>query len=200
MDNLLKIVKQTIVNEQEALAVVQENLQSDMIEILEVIDQCRGKIVFSGVGKSGHIGKKLAATYSSLGIPAIFVHSTEAVHGDLGMIGSDDVVILLSNSGETSEVLATIPSIKKIGSTLIAFTSKKDSSLAFGCDYQLIYTYEKEADSLNLAPTTSAIIMLSIGDAIAVGISEHRHFTATDFALYHPGGSLGAQLKESQEE
>lgn len=193
---MIEIVKQTIRNEQQALAMVENNICSNIIPVIELIDECKGKIVFSGVGKSGHIGEKLAATYASLGITAIFVHSTEALHGDLGMISSEDVVILLSNSGETHEVLSMIPSLRKIGSTIISFTSKKESTLSHLCDFQLIYSYEREADPLNLAPTTSAIIMLSIGDAIAIAISQKRNFTSEDFGLYHPGGALGAQLSK----
>lgn len=189
--------KRVIQIEQQALKNAVQNLDENFSQVVDVIDSREGKVVFTGVGKSGHIGEKLAATFSSLGTPAIFVHSTEALHGDLGMITGKDVVILLSNSGETTEVLNTLPSIKKIGAKTIAFTSKEESTLSQLCEYLLPYSYDYEADEHNLAPTTSAILMLSIGDSLAIVLSEKNKFTKEDFHLFHPGGSLGNQLEKT---
>ncbi|EOG03991.1 KpsF/GutQ family sugar-phosphate isomerase [Enterococcus faecium] len=196
MKNVLDRARAVIDTEQQALKSVGDNLDIDFLKIVNVVQKRKGKVVFTGVGKSGHIGKKVAATFSSLGITSIFVHSTEAVHGDLGMIRNEDVVFLLSNSGETKEVLSVIPSLNKIGCFKIAFTSKKNSSLAKACELTLAYSYENEADQLNLAPTTSAIIMLALGDSLGVTLSESTHFSSDDFHLYHPGGALGEKLEK----
>ncbi|GCF95486.1 isomerase [Enterococcus florum] len=193
--DILERAKEVISTEQQALQVVSENLSDDFLKIVQVIQERKGKVVFTGVGKSGHIGTKLAATFSSLGVTSIFVHSTEALHGDLGMINHDDIVFMMSNSGETAEILAMLPSLNKIGCTKIAFTSQPESSLSRSCEMTLSYQYETEADRLNLAPTTSAIIMLSLGDSLGVALSESLKFEREDFHLYHPGGALGAQLE-----
>lgn len=192
--DILERAKEVISTEQQALQFVGENLNDDFLKIVHTVQERKGKVVFTGVGKSGHIGAKLAATFSSLGVTSVFVHSTEALHGDLGMISQEDIVFMLSNSGGTAEVLAMIPSLNKIGCTKIAFTSQPDSALAKTCELTLSYQYETEADSLNLAPTTSAIIMLSLGDSLGVALSESLKFEREDFHLYHPGGALGAQL------
>ncbi|KAF1302627.1 MULTISPECIES: KpsF/GutQ family sugar-phosphate isomerase [Enterococcus] len=197
MENVLDRARAVIDTEQRALKSVGDNLNSEFLKVVHAVQKRKGKVVFTGVGKSGHIGQKLAATFSSLGITSIFVHSTEAVHGDLGMVNKEDVVFLLSNSGETREVLAVIPSLSKIGCFKIAFTSKKNSSLAHACDLTLAYSYENEADQLNLAPTTSAIIMLALGDSLGVTLSESANFSSDDFHLYHPGGSLGEKLEKT---
>lgn len=149
-----------------------------------------------GVGKSGHIGSKIAATLSSTGTPSFFVHSTEALHGDLGMIEEKDITILISNSGETNEVLNTIPSIQKIGAKIISITRNSESTLAKNSDVALTYAYDTEADHLNLAPTTSSTLCLVIGDCLATAVSENKGFKSEDFHLYHPGGSLGKQLSK----
>jgi arabinose-5-phosphate isomerase len=159
---------------------------------------CKGKVIVTGVGKSGHIGKKIAASLASTGTPAFFVHSTEGVHGDLGMIQQEDVVILISNSGETKEVLSLLPTLEKIGSKRISITSKEKSTLALSCDVVLAYQYEGEADHLGLAPTISSTLTLVIGDALAVALSILKDFKKEDFHLYHPGGSLGQQLTENK--
>lgn len=176
-----------------AIPIMDENYSN----VVKLIAQRKGKVVFTGVGKSGHIGEKLAATFSSLGTSSIFVQSTEAVHGDLGMIQKDDIVILLSNSGTTNEVLALMPSLGKIGVTTVAFTSRADSILAKDCDYTLIYSYDKEADQDNLAPSTSAVVMLAIGDSMGIVLSELKNFGTEDFYKYHPGGALGESLSMS---
>ncbi|MBQ2712343.1 MAG: SIS domain-containing protein [Clostridia bacterium] len=174
----------------------QENGQYDVV--LDLFQKCEGKLVFMGVGKSGHIGKKLAATFSSLGIPSFFVHSTEAMHGDLGMITPKDIAVLISNSGNTQEVVQNIAPLRANGVVTVAFTSGKDSLLAAGCDYQLLYPKAEEADALHLAPTVSSTLTLVLGDAIACALSERKGFTRADFYKYHPNGALGAMLKKEQ--
>lgn len=194
MDVLTRI-KKGLFGEAEGILKTAEKLDESVLSVLNVLRECQGKIVFSGVGKSGHIGKKLAATYASLGLPAFFVQSTESLHGDLGMIEQTDVVLLLSNSGSTAEVLAMLPNLKKIGCKTVAFTSKSDSILARKCDYVLKYHYDVEADDLNLAPTTSSTVMLALGDSIAITLAAESNFTPEKFHLFHPGGSLGSQLE-----
>lgn len=185
--------------EKEAIETLLSMDMDQYKNIAEEIDKCKGKVVFMGVGKSAHIGQKLAATFASLGIPSFFVHSTESMHGDLGMIECDDLVILMSNSGETKEVLQTIEPLRKIGSKLIAFTGSQDSSLAKECDRKLLYPKPVEADVNNLAPTSSTTMMLVLGDAIACEISEKRKFSRNDFHKFHPGGKLGDILEQEKE-
>lgn len=192
--SVLTYIKEVIAAEASAISALASQIGAEFEVAVELIRTCKGKVVVTGVGKSGHIGKKIAASLASTGTPAFFVHSTEGVHGDLGMIQEDDVVIMISNSGETAEVLGLLPSLAKIGAKRIAITSKKDSTLARSCDTALIYHYEKEADHLGLAPTTSSTITLVLGDALAVAVSRLNHFQKEDFHLYHPGGSLGQQL------
>ncbi len=191
-----ELVKQSIQIELDAIKQLLEYSQVDYESVCNVLMQSAGKVVFMGVGKSGHIGKKLAATFSSTGTPSFFVHSTEAVHGDLGMIQERDVVILISNSGNTKEVLSNLPTLKKIGCKTIAFTSNPRSELAHACDYKIIYPAQDEADHLKLAPTSSSTMTLVLGDAIACALSEARGFKNEDFFLYHPAGSLGKRLKD----
>ncbi len=189
-------VKLSINTELEAIKELVAHNEVDYETICDVLMQCKGKVVFMGVGKSGHIGKKLAATFASTGTPSFFVHSTEAVHGDLGMIQPQDVVILISNSGNTKEVLSNLPTLKIIGCPTIAFTSNPSSDLAKACDYCLAYPKHEEADALKLAPTSSSTLTLVLGDAIACALSDAKGFNRKDFHLYHPAGSLGKQLNE----
>ncbi len=198
--DVLRLLKQAAQVEAKAAARLVEQLDQSFVDAVELIQQCEGKVVVSGVGKSGLIGRKIAASLASTGTPAFFVHASEAVHGDSGMIEARDVVILLSNSGETSEVLNLLPVLEQIGCKKIAITSGRDSTLARACDLALIYTYEREADHLNLAPTTSAVLTLIIGDALAVTLSVLKGFGQKDFYRYHPGGSLGAQLSNLYKE
>lgn len=163
---------------------------------IEEILKCKGKVVITGVGKSGHIGKKMAATFASTGTPSFFIHSTEAAHGDLGMIEPNDLVILISNSGETKEVLAIIDSIKRIGCKTISITKNNNSNLSKNTDITLNYDFDKEADQLNLAPSVSSTLVLMIGDALALTVSKNKNFSNENFYLYHPGGSLGKKLYE----
>ena len=178
----------------EALNQTRKALDDTFEKIVRLIINCGGKVVLCGMGKSGHIARKIAATFSSLGTPSIFLHPAEALHGDLGMISSNDVVILLSNSGESQEILHILPSIKFIGAETVAITSEKDSTLAKECDYVQIIPKVKEACALNLAPTSSTTAVLSYGDALAVAISNYHHFTEKDFAVFHPEGALGKKI------
>ncbi|NVK20971.1 MAG: KpsF/GutQ family sugar-phosphate isomerase [Kangiellaceae bacterium] len=180
--------------EQEAVANLQHNLNQEFIGACHKLIACSGKVVVIGMGKSGHIGGKLAATLASTGTPAFFVHPAEASHGDLGMIGEQDIIIALSNSGETHEVTALLPVIKRRGIDLISITSNPNSSLAKASSIHLTVNVAQEACPHNLAPTASTTAVLVLGDAIAVSLLEARGFTADDFALSHPGGSLGKRL------
>ena len=157
-----------------AMSEIEQNIDNSYTEILQTLLDLHGKVVFMGVGKSGHIGKKLAATFASTGTPAFFVHATESVHGDLGMISSNDVVILISNSGETKEILAPIRSLKIMNVHTIAFTGNSNSSLAEASDQVLLIPVESEADDMNLAPTNSSTAVLMVGDAIAVSYTHLR--------------------------
>lgn len=178
----------------EALNQTRGALDNTFEKIVRLIINCGGKVVLCGMGKSGHIARKIAATFSSLGTPSIFLHPAEALHGDLGMISSNDVVILLSNSGESQEILHILPSIKFIGAETVAITSEKKSTLAKECDYVQIIPKVKEACALNLAPTSSTTAVLAYGDALAVAISNYHHFTEKDFAVFHPEGALGKKI------
>ncbi len=193
-------IKETIAeimeSEINSIIGVKENVDDAYVQAVKKILNCKGKVIFLGVGKSGHIGKKLAATFASTGTPAFFVHATEAVHGDLGMIQKDDIVIAISNSGETKEVLNTLPSIKMIGASLLSITGNKNSTLAKNSEISLEVRIDGEADQHNLAPTNSSTATLVVGDALAVTVSRMKGFKKKDFGLYHPGGSLGKQLLE----
>ncbi|MDH5516629.1 MAG: KpsF/GutQ family sugar-phosphate isomerase [Gammaproteobacteria bacterium] len=160
----------------------------------ELMMACEGRIVVTGMGKSGHIGSKIAATLASTGSPAFFVHPGEASHGDLGMITNKDVVLALSNSGETGEILTILPIIKRLGVPLISLTGNPNSTLSKAATTNLDASVEKEACPLGLAPTTSTTVALVLGDALAVALLDAKGFTAEDFALSHPGGSLGRRL------
>ncbi len=180
--------------EAKAIADLAGRIGPDFVHACRFMYDCEGRIVVLGMGKSGHIGEKIAATLASTGSPAFFVHPGEASHGDMGMITSNDVVLALSNSGETTEILTILPLIKRLGAPLIALTGKIDSTLAEAADAHLDVSVEKEACPLGLAPTSSTTAALVMGDALAVSLLEQRGFTADDFALSHPGGSLGRRL------
>jgi arabinose-5-phosphate isomerase len=192
--DILQMIHQVMESEIDSLQKVKTKVDEAYVQAVEMILQCKGKVVFLGVGKSGHIGKKLAATFASTGTPAFFVHATEAVHGDLGMIEKEDVVIAISNSGETPEVLNTLKSIECIGPRLISMTGNKHSTLARLSDVAIEVKVDREADPLNLAPTNSSTAALVVGDALAITLSQLKGFRKQDFGLYHPGGSLGKQL------
>lgn len=192
------MLRSVMEKERDAITKMLESADAQYDEVLRVLENCQGKLVFMGVGKSAHIGEKLAATFASLGIPAFFVHSTEAMHGDLGMIEARDIAILISNSGNTQEVVQNIEPLRRNGVTTVAFTSGKESQLAKGCDYLLTYPKLDEADTLNLAPTISSTLTLVLGDAIACELSSRKRFGREDFYKFHPNGALGAALKKEQ--
>ena len=180
--------------ERDALTALLPRINEDFARACQIMLGCTGRIVVTGMGKSGHIGGKIAATLASTGTPSFFVHPGEASHGDLGMITKQDVVLALSNSGETNEVLTILPLIKRMGAPLIAITGKPTSTLAKAADAHLDVTVAQEACPHNLAPTASTTATLAMGDALAVALLEARGFTPEDFAMSHPGGSLGRKL------
>lgn len=192
------MLKDFMIKERDAITTMIEECGDQYEQILDLFASCKGKLVFMGVGKSGHIGAKLAATFASLGIPSFFVHSTEAMHGDLGMIESKDIAILISNSGNTQEVVQDVAPLKANGVTTVAFTSGKESKLAKACDYAIFYPKLKEADNLNLAPTVSSTLTLVLGDAMACELSARKNFTRSDFYAFHPNGALGEMLKKEE--
>ncbi len=180
--------------EAQAVAALAEQINDDFVLACKLMFGCKGRVVVTGMGKSGHIAGKIAATLASTGTPAFFVHSGEASHGDLGMITRHDVVLALSNSGETEEVLTILPIIKRLGVPLIAMTGNPNSTLAKFATTHINVAVEQEACPLGLAPTSSTTAALVMGDALAVSLLEARGFTRDDFALSHPGGSLGRRL------
>jgi arabinose-5-phosphate isomerase len=186
--------KQVLLIEQQAIADLIPTIGDEFASACDLMLHTKGRVIVVGMGKSGHIGNKIAATLASTGTPSFFVHPGEASHGDLGMITEDDVVILISNSGETSEVISLIPVIKRIGAKIIAISSKPASSLGRLSDVHITVAVAKEACPLGLAPTASTTATLAMGDALAVALLEARGFTEDDFALSHPGGSLGKRL------
>jgi len=194
MDKLIQSAQQVIQIEQRAIEQLQNSINGDFIEACQQILKCEGRVIVTGMGKSGHIANKIAATLASTGTPSFYVHPGEASHGDLGMFTKHDVVLALSNSGETSEVVSLLPVLKRLGCYIIAMTGNKQSSLASNADIHLDAGVEEEACPLGLAPTASTTVSLVLGDALAVSLLEARGFTAEDFALSHPGGSLGRKL------
>lgn len=183
-----------IETELAAIDALRNRIDDDFAKACELMLNCEGRVVVTGMGKSGHIGNKIAATLASTGTPAFFVHPGEASHGDLGMITPKDVVLALSNSGETGEILTILPIIKRLQVPMISITGKKHSTLATEADINLDAAVEKEACPLGLAPTSSTTVALVLGDALAVALLDARGFTEEDFALSHPGGSLGRRL------
>ena len=190
----LKRAKEVFRIEAEAVAALANKLDHNFTQAVEAIYNCKGRVVVTGMGKAGIIGQKISATLSSLGTPSVWLHSAEAIHGDLGRVTRDDIVIALSNSGETEETKSLIPLIKKIGARIIAITGNRNSGLARHSDLVLDVSVKKEACPLGLAPTSSTTAMLSMGDALAVCLVEKKGFKEKDFALFHPGGALGKKL------
>lgn len=186
--------KDVLTIEREGLAELDRYINEDFTEACEKMFYCAGKVVVMGMGKSGHIGRKMAATFASTGTPSFFVHPGEAAHGDLGMVAPQDIVIALSNSGESNEILALIPVLKRLQVPLICVTSRPESSMARAADIHLCVKVPREACPLGLAPTSSTTAALVMGDALAVALLKARGFTAEDFALSHPGGALGRKL------
>ena len=190
----LQLARKVLAIEADAVAKLASRLDGHFIEAIDLILRCTGRVIVSGIGKSGHIARKIASTLSSTGTPAYFVHPAEASHGDLGMIQSNDLLIALSYSGESAELLTIIPLIKRQGARLIAITGNSKSTLAVQADIHLDARVDQEACPLNLAPTASTTAALAMGDAQAVSLLDARGFSADDFARSHPGGSLGRLL------
>jgi len=189
-----KMIKETLVIEAQELEKAVSKINESWLEAVSAILATEGRVVVMGMGKSGHIGKKIAATLASTGTPAMFVHPGEASHGDLGMILKNDIVLAISNSGESEELTSILPVLKRIGVQIIAICGSKESSLAKHSDWFLESSVDREACPLNLAPTASTTVQLAIGDAIAVSLLDARGFKESDFARSHPGGSLGRKL------
>ena len=192
--HLLTLARQVLHIEAGAVNTLADRLDESFAAAVALVLDSRGRVVVSGMGKSGHVARKIAATLASTGTPAYFVHPAEASHGDLGMIAHDDVVLALSNSGESAELTAILPLIKRRGAKLIAMTGNTASTLAQEADVHLYAGVDKEACPLNLAPTASTTAALALGDALAVALLDARGFSADDFARTHPGGSLGRRL------
>ncbi len=191
---IIESAQQCILAEAKSLGMLADSISDAFVAAVEAIIECKGKVIMTGVGKSGLIARKIAATLASTGTPSFFLHPTEAFHGDLGMISREDVVLAMSHSGETDEVLKIIPFIQSNGNTLISISGNGDSTLSKNSHIALCVGVEHEACILNLAPTTSTTSQLAMGDALAVTLMKMRGFTAVDFARLHPGGSLGRRL------
>ena len=191
---LLALAQDALRTEAQAVLDMAQRLDDHFVRAVDAVLQCHGRVVVSGMGKSGHVGRKIAATLASTGTPAFFMHPAEASHGDLGMITDQDVVLAISNSGESEELTAILPLIKRMGIPLVAMTGKLDSTLARHADIRLNTAVDKEACPHNLAPTASTTAQLAMGDALAVAVLDARGFAADDFARSHPGGALGRKL------
>lgn len=194
VEQALHRARETFDIEMQAIAGLRRRVGPEFAQAVQAMLRVRGRVVVMGMGKSGHIGRKIAATLASTGTPALFVHTGEAIHGDLGMIQADDLLVAISNSGESDELAAILPVVKRLGAPVIAMTSKPDSTLARHADVVLDCGVDKEACPLNLAPTASSVAQLAMGDALAVALLDARGFKAEDFARSHPGGALGRRL------
>ncbi|GKR44086.1 arabinose 5-phosphate isomerase [Aeromonas caviae] len=193
--DVIESIKQTFKQQGDTLLTLATEFNETQYKLaLSLMFQCKGHVIICGMGKSGHVGRKISATLASTGTPSFFVHPAEAFHGDLGMITRDDVVILISNSGETDEVLKLIPSLKNFDNRIIAITGGMQSTLAKNADAVLEIRMQSESCPNNLAPTTSTTLTMAIGDALASALMNKRHFMPNDFARFHPGGSLGRRL------
>ena len=196
MEQMLEQARNTLQMEADAILELVPRVDEHFSAAVAMILDCPGRVVITGMGKSGIIGRKMAATFASTGTPSFYLHPAEGIHGDLGMVTESDVVIALSNSGETGEVLHILPSLRRIGAKLIAMVGNAESSLAKNSDIVLLAEVEREACPLGLAPTTSTTVALALGDgdALALALLSKRKFTASQFAVFHPGGSLGRKL------
>ena len=192
--NIIELAKNTILQESESIKRLANYIDKDFEETVKIIYESKGRVIITGIGKSANIAQKIVATLNSTGTPAIFMHAADAIHGDLGIIQEDDVIICISKSGNTPEIKVLVPLIKNRGNTLIGMVSNTDSFLGLQSDYILKSTVDKEACPNNLAPTNSTTAQLVIGDALAVCLLEYRGFSSDDFAKYHPGGALGKKL------
>lgn len=191
---LLQWAQDALRIEAQALTHISQHLQTGFAEAVRLMRDCTGRVVVMGMGKSGHVGRKMAATLSSTGTPALFVHPAEASHGDLGMVTPHDVVIAISNSGESTELATILPVLKRLGVPIVAMTGQAKSSLAHHANCVILSEVEQEACPLNLAPTASTTVQMALGDALAVALLQWRGFKADDFARSHPGGALGRKL------
>lgn len=192
--SFIETAKRTIELELQAIHALKNNIDENFVTACKLILNAQGRIVVLGIGKSGHIGHKIAATLASTGTPAFFVHPAEASHGDMGMITQQDIILAISNSGTTTEIITLLPLIKRLGIKLISMTGNANSPLAKAADINLDISVKEEACPLNLAPTSSTTATLVLGDALAISLLEARGFTAEDFAFSHPGGALGRRL------
>lgn len=192
--DLVKIAHEVFDIEIEQLEKLKERIDCKFEDVVELIFETKGRVIFTGIGKSGIIGKKIAASFASTGTNSFFMHAAEALHGDLGMVYKDDIVIAISNSGSSQEVIDLLPSLKRIGCTIVAMTGNLKSPLARNAEYVLDIGVEKEACPMDLAPTSSTTATLLMGDALTVALIERRDFKPEKFAVYHPGGALGRRL------
>lgn len=190
----VRLAQETFDIEAAAILGLKRQLGDGFARAVTAMLQVKGRVVVMGMGKSGHIGRKMAATLASTGTPALFVHTAEAIHGDLGMIKGDDLLIAISHSGESDELVALLPAVRRLGALVVAMTGRRDSTLAQYADITLECAVEKEACPLNLAPTASSTAQMAMGDALAVALLDARGFKAEDFARSHPGGTLGRKL------
>lgn len=193
-DQIISKGKAILQEEAQAILTTGIDLGESFYHAVEMITESKGKIVVTGIGKSGWIGRKISSTMSSLGIPAVYMSPAEGLHGDLGIVQKDDIVLAISKSGESQEISDILPTLKKIESKMIAITANENSTMGKHADIVLTLSIEREACHMNLAPTTSTTVTLALGDALALVVSEQIGFTSNDFALYHPGGSLGKRL------
>ena len=188
------IAKEVLRIERDALTVLMKRIDSDFEKVVSAICKIKGRVVVTGIGKPGFIAQKISATLSSTGTPSLYLHPAEALHGDLGRVTRDDLIVALSNSGETEEIVKLLPIVKKIGAKLVALTGNVHSTLGKFADYSIDVSVKREACSLGLAPTTSTTAMLAMGDALAIALLEKKGFKEKDFAFFHPGGILGKRL------
>lgn len=185
---------ETLQIEAAAVEALISHIDDEFIAAAEKILHCRGRVAVTGMGKSGHVGRKIAATLASTGTPSFFMHPAEAYHGDLGMLTERDILIAISNSGESSEIVNILPVVRRIGADIIAMCGKRQSTLGKNCDFFIDIGVEREACTLGLAPTASTTATLAMGDALAMALMDEKKFTSSDFALFHPGGALGRKL------
>jgi len=193
---ILNIAKRTIDIELETLFNLKESLDHSFIKAVEILYHCKGKVIFTGIGKSGHIARKISSTFSSTGTPSIFLHPAEAIHGDLGIIDKEDVLVIISNSGETEEIINIIPYLKFLNVPIICITGNINSTIAQKSDVVIDIKIKREACPFNLAPTSSTTAILVLGDALAITLMELKGFTKEQFAKLHPGGLIGKRLKK----
>ncbi|MEO0224308.1 MAG: KpsF/GutQ family sugar-phosphate isomerase [candidate division WOR-3 bacterium] len=195
-EEILNIAKRTIDIELETLFELKESLDNSFIKAIEILYNCKGKVIFTGIGKSGHIARKISSTFSSTGTPSIFLHPAEAIHGDLGIIDKEDVLVIISNSGETEEIINIIPYLKFLNIPIICITGNVNSTIAQKSDVVIDIKIKREACPFNLAPTSSTTAILVLGDALAITLMELKGFTKEQFAKLHPGGLIGKRLKK----